>query len=82
MSEEFPPANERRAAQRVFLMNGVRVGSIVMLMAGLAMTRGVIEGFPAIAGYVLSVAGMLGFFFGPYWMVRHWKRQEREDGGS
>ncbi len=76
MSEEYPSANERRAAQRVFLMSGVRIGSIITLLIGLAMARDVIEGFPPIFAYILSIGGMLTFFFGPYALVRHWKRRD------
>lgn len=65
-------ADEARARQRFIILNAVRIGGLVMLLAGIAMARGVIPG-PYALGAGLAVAGLLDFYFGPRLLARSWK---------
>ena len=64
--------------QRVGMMNAARFGSIAVAFIGIAMTQGVLEGYPDALAYILCFAGAMGFFFAPYALVRHWKRKDGE----
>lgn len=76
-------SDERTAAKRYYLMNGARVGGLVAVLVGLAMTRNVIPGHFAL-GAVLAVAGMVTFFFAPPLLAKRWKAgdQSEETGGQ
>ncbi len=78
MSDLTPQEKEQRAMRRVGLMNAARFGSIIVAMIGIAMTQGAIEGYPNALAYILCFAGAMGFFFGPYALVRKWKSAERD----
>ncbi len=73
MTDQPPIDKEQQAKQRVAMMSGARFLGLGAVMLGIAMTRGVVEGYPDWLGYVISVAGLLTFLFGPYALVRHWK---------
>lgn len=79
MSDLTPQEKEQQAMQRVGMMNAARIVSIIIAMIGIAMTQGAIEGYPDALAYLLCFAGAMGFFFGPYALVRHWKRGEQDN---
>lgn len=67
-----PPQDDAQAARRFYVLSGVRIGSILALLLGLAIARSVVEG-PYPLGVALAIGGMLAFFFGPYLLARRWK---------
>jgi len=66
---------ETRARNRYIVLNAVRFGGLAMLMIGLAMARGVMDG-PYWLGVGLAVAGLLDFFFVPRLLARGWASQD------
>ncbi len=71
------PPEEVRARQRYVILNVVRIGGLVMLLLGIAIARGVVDG-PYALGVVLAVAGLLDFFFAPRLLARRWKAGDRD----
>lgn len=70
---ETSPA-EKLAMRRFALMSVARIGSLGILLLGIAIAQRAVEA-PYWLGFVLAVGGMLGFFFGPYFMAKFWKSQ-------
>lgn len=70
-------ADETRARQRFIILNAVRIGGLGMLLAGIAIARGVIPG-PYALGAALAVAGLLDFYFGPRLIARSWKADDKD----
>jgi len=68
--------SEARALRRWGIINAVRLGALGVFIAGLAAVRDVID-LPAWLGVVLTVGGMVGFFFAPTLMARRFKAQDR-----
>ncbi len=66
---------EKQAMRRFALMSAVRIASLGILLLGIAIAQNAVEA-PYSLGVVLAVGGMLGFFFGPYFMAKNWKSQE------
>lgn len=71
------PPEEVRARQRYIILNAVRIGGLGMLLVGVAIARGVVDG-PYALGVVLAVAGLLDFFFLPRLLARRWKTGDRD----
>ena len=72
-----PQSNEQHAAKRFAILSAIRVAGLAVLMLGIAIAQNAVEA-PYWVGVVLSVGGMLAFFFGPYFLARRWKN-ERAD---
>ena len=68
--------NEEIAARRYMMMNLMRVIAILIVITGIASAQGALP-LPYALGVVLAVGGLVGFFFAPPMMVRHWKEQDR-----
>jgi hypothetical protein len=71
MSRSDREAAEARAQQRFIILNALRFSGIALIMFGFAIVRGVI-GLPWAVGAVLTVVGMLEFFFLPRFIARRW----------
>lgn len=66
-------SDESKAAGRYWLLQLIRLGGLVMVVAGamgVAGTLPINEG----QGAVLMVAGVVEFFFIPLLLSKHWKR--------
>lgn len=68
---------EETARRRYIAMNVARIGGIAVLLIGLMIARGLVDG-PWWLGTALAVGGLLGFFFLPTLMVRRWKRGDAQ----
>ena len=67
-----PHDDEALAAKRFYLMGAARIAGIAVLLLGLAIVQNALTA-PYWLGAALSVIGMLGFFFGPYFLAKRWK---------
>ena len=59
------------ARQRFFIIQIMRGVGIAMVLAGIAMIRGVID-LPEVAAYVLIVLGLMEAFLMPNVLARMW----------
>ncbi|MHA7819258.1 MAG: hypothetical protein ACX930_06395 [Erythrobacter sp.] len=75
---EIETREEERAARRFLMMNLARIGGVIVLGAGISMTREVLPG-PYWLGVVLAVAGVATFFFVPTMLVKRWKASDQGD---
>ncbi len=64
--------DRERAQKQFFLLQLLRIASLGLLLAGIAITQGAIAG-PYALGIVMVVIGMGGFFFGPPLLARKFK---------
>ncbi|MEP3050287.1 MAG: hypothetical protein ABJP48_11975 [Erythrobacter sp.] len=80
MTNEPQTGGEKLAIQRFALMNAARIGSLLVLLAGIAIAVGSLGDYPKWLGIVMSVAGFIGFYFAPSMLARRWKAQERDQG--
>ena len=62
-------------------MNAARFGAIAVTIIGLLAVREVLP-LPYVLAVVLVFAGVGGFFFGPPFLVKRWKAQDRANGES
>lgn len=72
-----PTREEAQAAKRYTVMNLVRLGAIVAVMAGIATAQGLVA-LPYALGVGIALAGLLAFFFAPALMAKRWKASDRE----
>lgn len=72
-----PTPEEALAAKRYTVMNLVRLGAIVAVMLGLAITQE-LAALPYALGVVIALGGLLAFFFGPPLLVRRWKAKDED----
>lgn len=70
--------DEETAATRFGIMNAVRIGSVIVLGAGLAIVREVLAA-PYALGVALAIAGVGGFFFAPSLLAKRWKAADRDE---
>lgn len=76
----LPPVldeSEITARQRYLLLNIVRICGIALAIAGIAATRDVLP-LPFPFAVVLTLIGVLAFFFAPPVMVKRWKKQDAQ----
>ena len=66
--------DESRAAGRYWLLQAIRLGGMIMVLAGAMAVAGTLP-LSAGQGAVLMVAGMVEFFFLPVLLAKHWKRE-------
>lgn len=69
------PDAEKRAVRRFAILNAVRIGSLLAVMAGIAGAQNVIA-MPFPLAVALALAGFLGFFFGPYYLAKYFKGKQ------
>jgi hypothetical protein len=74
-----PTPEEARARGRFIAINAMRVGGVVMILLGLAVSQGKFD-LPLWTAYVLIVLGMAEAFIVPLVFSRIW-RSERDLGG-
>jgi len=67
---------EALARQRYMILNLVRVAGVAMVLAGIAIARGVID-LPVPLGWVLAFAGLFDFFFAPRLLARGWRSKDQ-----
>ena len=79
MSVPQPPMDEAEMAarQRYLVLNLVRIGGIAAAIAGIAGTRDVLP-IPFALAVIITLAGVLAFFFAPPLLVKRWKGQDAE----
>ena len=68
---------EVTARQRYLLLNLVRIGGIAAAIAGIAGTRQALP-IPFALAVIITLAGILAFFFAPPLLVKRWKGQDGE----
>ena len=68
---------EIAARQRYLVLNLVRIGGIAAAIAGIAGTRNVVP-IPFVLAVIITLAGILAFFFAPPLLVKRWKGQDAE----
>lgn len=79
MTQIEPPSGESRAATRVGIMTALRFAGALLVILGIAIAQGQVVANYWL-GVGLAIAGFVAFFFGPTFMVRRWKKQDRERG--
>ena len=75
-ASEAKARDEAIAARRYLIMGLVRICGLASVMLGIAIARAVIDA-PYALGVVLAVGGLVGFFFGPIMLAKHWKAGDR-----
>lgn len=73
------PEAEKRAGQRFIVLNLVRIGSLVTVMAGIAGAQNALP-IPYLLSVALALGGFVGFFFGPYTLAKHFKADDARNG--
>lgn len=68
--------DENQARRRYILLNAMRFGGLAIVLLGIAISLGKFD-LPPEAGLVVSIAGMLEFFFLPYYLARRWNSEDR-----
>lgn len=71
-----PTPEERQAAERYGTLQWLRLGSLGLVIMGIAIANEVLPA-PYVLGWVAAVAGLVAFFFGPPLLVRRWKESDR-----
>ncbi|MEO1729862.1 MAG: hypothetical protein AAFR64_03905 [Pseudomonadota bacterium] len=66
---------EIAARQRYLVLNCVRIGGIATTIAGIAGTRDLVA-IPFALAVIITLAGILAFFFAPPLLVKRWKGQD------
>jgi hypothetical protein len=64
--------DDDRARNRLLIINAVRLGGVAMVLVGILGLRGVFE-YPAVAGYILVVVGLIDVFVVPQMLARKWR---------
>ncbi len=68
---------EARARGRFMVINAVRIGGVLMILAGLAISNGALD-LPEPVAWVLIVLGMVETFLVPTLLSRMWSSNERD----
>lgn len=66
-----------RARNRFMVINAVRFGGVLMILAGLAISNGALD-LPEPLAWVLIVMGMLETFVFPTLLSRLWSSNDRD----
>ncbi|MEL7188558.1 MAG: hypothetical protein AAGK17_03315 [Pseudomonadota bacterium] len=69
------PKAEEHAGKRFILINAMRLASLAVLMIGIAGAQNAVD-MPYAMSVLLALGGFLGFFFGPYYLAKHYKSQD------
>lgn len=68
--------DEKLAKQRFITLQLIRFSGLALVMLGIAISVGQID-LPAEVGFVISVIGMLEFFFLPWLLAKRWNQESR-----
>lgn len=69
-------SDEAQAKHRFILLNLVRLGGLLMVLAGIAAHQGVLP-LPQPIGLMLAGLGLFEFFFLPNILARQWRTKDR-----
>lgn len=67
------PEEETTAQYRFLAINVIRIAGAILLVFGLAIIAKGVFDLPNAVGYVLFVAGMIGFMLVPRLLAKRWK---------
>ncbi len=70
---------QKRAKNRFIILNVVRIGSLLTVMAGIAGTQNALP-IPYAISVILAFAGFIGFFFGPPHFAKRFKQADAKEG--
>lgn len=76
-----PPTDEQRARGRFIALNAMRVGGVVMVLLGLAVSMGKFD-LPRWTAYLLIGLGMVEAFAIPLVFARIWRSEKDRDPGD
>ena len=65
--------DEERARNRYFVISLSRLVGVALLVLGMVVLAGRIDGVPPVAGYVLVVAGLIDIALVPRALARRWR---------
>lgn len=65
------------AKRRFFTLNAARIGSLSAVIAGIAGAQNALP-IPYPLAVALALGGFLGFFFGPYYLAKHFKAADKD----
>jgi hypothetical protein len=68
--------DEKLAQKRFFLLQLIRFSGLALVMLGIAISVGQID-LPSQAGFVISLIGMIEFFFLPWFLASRWNKEDR-----
>lgn len=68
--------DEKLAQKRFFLLQLIRFSGLALVMLGIAVSVGQID-LPSQAGFVISLIGMIEFFFLPWFLASRWNKEDR-----
>lgn len=69
--------DDARARNRFMVINAVRIGGVLMILAGLAISNGALD-LPEPVAWALIALGMLETFLFPTLLARMWSGNERD----
>lgn len=61
------------ARTRFFILSGVRLAGAVLMLTGLLIAYGRLQGAPPMLGIVATLVGAFGFAVAPRLLARRWK---------
>lgn len=64
------------AVRRFWILQLVRFGAVLMVMAGVAIVSRMID-LPAIAGYILILLGAVEFYVVPMLLSKGWRSKDK-----
>ncbi|MEO7178237.1 MAG: hypothetical protein ABIW83_05290 [Allosphingosinicella sp.] len=70
-----PQDDETLWRNRFIAINLVRIGGTIVVLVGLALWQSdlLVEGGSLILGLPLTLAGLVGSFWGPKWLAARWR---------
>lgn len=68
--------HEAKAKGRFMMINAMRIGGLLMILAGIAVLQDVLP-LPMWTAYLLLVLGMVEMFVFPRFMARMWSTNDR-----
>ncbi|MEO5707296.1 MAG: hypothetical protein ABIT10_07115 [Alteraurantiacibacter sp.] len=74
-----PTPDDARARGRFIALNAMRVGGVVMVLLGLAVSQGKFD-LPEWTAYLLIALGMIEAFAMPLIFARMWRSEKDRDG--
>ena len=72
-----PQDNDDLWRSRFIIVNLLRIGATIFVLIALAIWQAnLLDSEASIIGLPLALAGLVVAFWGPLWLIRHWKRQD------
>jgi len=68
--------DEKLAQRRFFFLQLIRFSGLALVMLGIAINVGQID-LPSELGFVISLIGMIEFFFVPWFLASRWNKGGR-----